>query len=209
VTKLILASASPRRAELLSRLGLPFETLPSGASEELDACLPVTQHVLEIARRKTQAVASGQRKAIVIGADTVVSIDNTILEKPRDAAHATEMLRLLSGKSHQVITGLVVTNTERDQTLTEVAITEVTMRKLSDEDIHRYVGTGDPFDKAGGYAAQGLSAIFIESISGCFYNVVGLPITKLWHMIDQLCDPSPWAYISTEYVAPDLLSGPK
>ena len=102
MTKLILASASPRRAELLARLGFPFETMPSGASEEITKALSPTQHVLEIAKRKTQTVASKAQNAIVIGADTVVVINNTILEKPRDADHATEMLTQLSGKTQRV-----------------------------------------------------------------------------------------------------------
>lgn len=206
MTKLILASASPRRAELLSRLGFPFETIPSGTSEEIVEALAPAQHVLEIAKRKTQAVASKTQNAIVIGADTVVVINNTILEKPRDADHATEMLALLSGKTHQVLTGLVLTNTNTSQTHTDVAITHVTMRHLTPNDIQRYVATGDPLDKAGAYAAQGLSAIFIESISGCFYNVVGLPLTKLWTMLHTLCDQSPWSYIAQNHTTPDLLS---
>ncbi len=209
MTKLILASASPRRAELLLRLGFPFETMPSGASEDISKTLPPTQHVLEIAKRKTQAVSAKVQNAIVIGADTVVVINNTILEKPRDAHHATEMLTLLSGKTHQVLTGLVLTNTNTSQTHTDVAITQVTMRNLTPHDIQRYVATGDPFDKAGAYAAQGLSAIFIESISGCFYNVVGLPLTKLWTMLHTLCDQSPWSYIAQNHTTPDLLSTPQ
>ncbi|MBT3603897.1 MAG: septum formation protein Maf [Candidatus Latescibacteria bacterium] len=205
MTKLILASASPRRAELLSRLGFPFQTMPSGASEELDASLPPTQHVLEIAARKTQAIAGQVQNAIVIGADSVISFKNTILEKPRDATHAVEMLTHLSGQTHQVLTGLVLTNTETSKTLQDVVITQVTMRNLTEEDIHRYVATGDPLDKAGAYAAQGLSAIFIDSISGCFYNVVGLPLTKLWAMLETICGQSPWSYLSQDHAAPDLL----
>lgn len=206
MTKLILASASPRRADLLSRLGLPFEVRPSGASEDIETPLPPAQHVLEIAKRKTQAIASHAQDAIVIGADTVVVINNTILEKPRDAAHATDMLTQLSGNTHQVLTGLVLTHTNTLQTVTEVVTTHVTMRALTEQDIARYVATGDPLDKAGAYAAQGLSAIFVESISGCFYNVVGLPITKLWTLLHQLTNQSPWSYISKNHNTSDLLS---
>ena len=205
MTKLILASASPRRAALLSRLGFPFDIIPSGASEDLDAPLPPAQHVLEIAQRKTQSIASQSQNAIVIGADTVVAIGNTILEKPKDANHATQMLTQLSGKTHQVLTGLVLTNTNTAQTCTEVVTTQVTMRNLTPQDIERYVATGDPLDKAGAYAAQGLSAIFVESISGCFYNVVGLPLTTLWTMLETLCDQPPWSYIAQNHQAPDLL----
>lgn len=204
--KLILASASPRRAELMARLGLPFDIHPSGVSEELRENLSPAQHVLEIAKRKTEAVAKQTANAIVIGADTVVTINNTILEKPEDDTHAKAMLTQLSGKTHQVLTGLVLTNTDTGQTKSEVATTQVTMRHLSNEDISRYVATGDPLDKAGAYAAQGLSAIFIESISGCFYNVVGLPITLLWNMLHAISDTSPWSYVSHQHKIADLLT---
>lgn len=205
MTKLILASASPRRSALLSRLGLPFEIIPSKVSESLDAPLPPDQHVLEIAKRKTRAIASVSQNAIVIGADTVVAINNTILEKPRDAKHATDMLTQLSGQTHQVLTGLVLTNTNTSQTLTEVVTSHVTLRNLTAQDIQRYVATGDPLDKAGAYAAQGLSAIFVTAISGCFYNVVGLPLTTLWALLERIGEQSPWSYIAKDHNAPDLL----
>jgi septum formation protein len=205
VTRLILASASPRRGDLLNRLGFLFETIPSGVSEALDAPLPPEQHVLEIALRKARSVASRTSDAIVIAADSVVVVQNTILEKPRDAGHAVAMLTMLSGETHQVFTGLVLVNTLTGRTHSDVAVTQVKMRDLSAEEIDRYVATGDPLDKAGAYAVQGLSAVFIESISGCFYNVVGLPLTKFWSLLHASAGESPWAFISPGVTAPDLL----
>ena len=193
--KLILASASPRRASLLRLLDIPFEIAPSNANEALDTILPPAEHVREIAQRKTQAVAHRFDHALVLGADTVVALENAIFEKPNDAKHAKDMLAQLSGKTHQVYTGLVLTDTETGQTLTEVATTHVTMRVLSSEDISRYVATGDSLDKAGAYGAQGRASAFIQSTSGCFYNVVGLPLASFWSLYHRLVGQSLWTII--------------
>ena len=193
--KLILASASPRRARLLRLLDIPFEVAPSNASEVLDTVLPPAEHVREIAQRKTQAVAHRFDRAIILGADTVVALEDAIFGKPNDARHAADMLARLSGKTHQVYTGLALTDTETGQTLTEVAMTYVTMRVLSAEDIARYVATGDSLDKAGAYGAQGRASAFIQSVSGCFYNVVGLPLASFWSLYHRLVGQSLWAII--------------
>lgn len=193
--KLILASASPRRASLLRLLDIPFDIAPSNVHEALDTILPPAEHVREIAQRKTQAVAHRFDHALVLGADTVVALENAIFEKPNDTKHAKDMLAQLSGKTHQVYTGLVLTDTETGQTLTEVATTHVTMRVLSSEDISRYVATGDSLDKAGAYGAQGRASAFIQSISGCFYNVVGLPLASFWSLYHRLVGQSLWAII--------------
>ena len=193
--KLILASASPRRASLLRLLDIPFEIEPSNANEALDTILPPAEYVREIAQRKTKAVAHRFDHALVLGADTVVALEDAIFEKPNDAKHAADMLAQLSGKTHQVYTGLALTDTETGQTLTEVATTHVTMRVLSSEDISRYVATGDSMDKAGAYGAQGRASVFIQSISGCFYNVVGLPLACFWSLYHRLVGQSLWAII--------------
>ena len=193
--KLILASASPRRARLLRLLDIPFEVAPSNASEVLDTVLPPAEHVREIAQRKTRVVAHRFDRAIILGADTVVALEDEIFEKPNDAKHAADMLARLSGKTHQVYTGLALTDTETGQTLTEVAMTHVTMRVLSSEDISRYVATGDSMDKAGAYGAQGRASAFIQSVSGCFYNVVGLPLASFWSLYHRLVGQSLWAII--------------
>ena len=193
--KLILASASPRRARLLRLLDIPFEIAPSNVNEELDTILPPAEHVREIAQRKTQAVAHRFDRAIILGADTVVALEDEIFGKPNDAKHAEDMLAQLSGKTHQVYTGLALTDTETGQTLTDVAMTYVTMRVLSAEDISRYVATGDSLDKAGAYGAQGRASAFIHSVSGCFYNVVGLPLACFWNLYHRLVGQSLWAII--------------
>ena len=193
--RLILASASPRRARLLRLLDIPFEIAPSNANESLDTISPPAEYVREIAQRKTQAVVHRFDHALVLGADTVVALENAIFGKPNDAKHAKDMLAQLSGKTHQVYTGLALTDTETGQTLTDVATTHVTMRVLSSEDISRYVATGDSMDKAGAYGAQGRASAFIQSISGCFYNVVGLPLASFWNLYHRLVGQSLWAII--------------
>ena len=193
--KLILASASPRRASLLRLLDIPFEIAPSNVDETLDTRLPPPEHVREIAQRKTRAIAPHFDHALVLGADTVVALENTILGKPRDADHARAMLAQLSGKTHRVYTGLALADTETGQILTEVATTSVTLRTLSQQDISRYVATGESLDKAGAYGAQGRASAFIQSVSGCFYNVVGLPLARFWTLYHRLAGQSPWATI--------------
>lgn len=184
--KLLLASASPRRASLLKLLGVAFDIVPSGASEDLATPLPPNQHVVEIAQRKMQHVAKHHPNVLVLGADTVVALGNDILEKPKDHAHAKHMLAQLSGQTHQVYTGLSLIDTASGQMATEVAKTDVVMRTLTPTEIGAYVATGEPMDKAGAYAIQGRAAIFVESISGCFFNVVGLPLTSFWHLYQKV-----------------------
>ncbi len=203
--KLILASASPRRAALLQLLGVSFSIVPSGVSEQLDTPLPPAMHVAEIAWRKMQQIAQTHTHAIVLGADTVVVLEDEILEKPRDHAHAETMLAQLSGKTHQVYTGLVLSDLTTGQSLASVAVTDVVMRSLSAPEIRAYVATGEPMDKAGAYAIQGRAAIFVESISGCFFNVVGLPLTCFWQLYHQLTGHWPVVHGSTQ-AETDLLS---
>ncbi len=193
--KLILASASPRRASLLRLLDMPFEIAPSNVDEALDTPLPPAEYVREIATRKARAVAPRFDRALVLGADTVVAIENAILGKPRDADHARDMLAQLSGKTHRVYTGLALADADTGQILTEVAITSVTLRALSQQDISRYVATGESLDKAGAYGAQGRASAFIQAVSGCFYNVVGLPLAQFWTLYHRLTGLSPWAAI--------------
>ncbi len=192
---MILASASPRRSDILSMMGLQFRVEPSGASEALEDLLPPEDHVLEIARRKALTVAGRNPDAIVLGADTVVALDSEILEKPTDEADAIRMLTQLSGKTHHVYTGVALTADGGERILADVAATTVSMRAVSHEEIAAYVGTGEPMDKAGAYAAQGRASVFIQSISGCFFNVVGLPISLVWAMLGQILGCSPWSLV--------------
>ena len=191
MTPLILASASPRRADLLRMLGIPFVVEPSNVSEVVEGDLAPEAHVLEIARRKASTVAAAYEKEIVLGADTVVALEDTILEKPADTSDAADMLGRLSGKTHQVFTGLVLIDTATGTVHSAVATTDVTMRGISAEEINSYVRTEEPMDKAGAYAAQGRAAVFIESVSGCFYNVVGLPLVVFWDLLSDVLGASP------------------
>ena len=196
MTDLILASASPRRADILRMMGMRFRIVPSGVDECLDAPLPPADHVLQISRRKALAVAREERTGLVLGADTVVALGDEILEKPIDAADAHRMLACLSGKTHKVFTGLTLASEGGSRTISEVAATDVSVRCLEEAEIEAYVATGEPLDKAGAYAAQGMAAVFIQSVSGCFLNVVGLPMTLLWSMLAQELGTSPWGLVT-------------
>ncbi len=177
--RLILASESPRRAELLRLLGMPFEVAPSEADEDRGPTEPV-EHVLEMSRRKARAVAESVAAGIVIGADTIVVIDGRILGKPRDAGEARQMLRALSGRTHYVFTGFTMVEKPSGRSLSDFERTAVHFRPLEDDEIDAYVATGHPFDKAGAYGIQDESAVFADRIEGCFYNVVGFPLTKFY-----------------------------
>lgn len=192
--KLILASASPRRSDLLRLLGLSFDVFPSHVSEALDRSIPPEDYVREISGRKARAVASRFNSGIVIGADTVVVLDGDILEKPAGEDEAIRMLSRLSGKTHRVYTGLTLIDSESGRSLRDVAVTDVTMRPLTPEEIQFYVKSGEPMDKAGAYAVQGRAAAFVTSISGCFYNVVGLPISQFCSLLERLVGESSLIY---------------
>lgn len=183
MAKLILASKSPRRSELLSMLGLTYTVRSADTDESLPAGISPHDAVLLLARRKALASAahSESEDEIVLAADTLVSIDGEILGKPTSKDEAKSMLRRLSGISHTVYSGIALA---RDgQIASTVAETEVRFRTLDEVEIERYVATGEPMDKAGGYGIQGAAGIFIESISGDYYNVVGLPLSTL----EELC----------------------
>ncbi|MDA8145604.1 MAG: Maf family protein [Thermaerobacter sp.] len=176
---LVLASASPRRAQLLRQLGLTFEVCRSEVPEEVPPGLPAEQAVCRLARAKAEAVAAGRTGGVVLGADTVVAVGGRILGKPVDAAAARGMLTLLSGRSHMVHTGIALKEVETGRCLTASEVTRVYMRPMEPWEIAAYVDSGEPLDKAGAYAVQGLGSIFVERIEGCFFNVVGLPLFRL------------------------------
>jgi septum formation protein len=177
--RLILASASPRRAELLRLIGLRFEVVPSGAGEDGGPADPI-KHVLELSRRKAFAVAEKVAEGIVVGADTIVVVDGRILGKPRDAEEAKLMLRTLSNRTHHVFTGFAIVERPSGRSVADYERTSVHFRALEDNEIEAYVATGHPFDKAGAYGIQDESAVFADRIEGCFYNVVGFPLTKFY-----------------------------
>ena len=175
---LILASASPRRQELLQQIGCDFRVFVSHAEELSESGVSPEKLATENARRKAEDVASRDTTGLpVLGADTVVAVDATILGKPKDEEDAARMLRLLSGRRHFVYTGVALVY--HGATYTSVVQTAVWMDKMSDEEISAYIATGEPMDKAGAYAVQGIAAKFIPKIEGSFSNVVGLPLHEV------------------------------
>lgn len=182
--RVILASSSPRRLQLLQQIGIEVEVRPA-AFDELSTGKMADEVVLANAVGKCQAVcAACGDKVPVIAADTVVVLDGQILGKPKDAADAVRMLTELSGRTHKVLTGVAVSFDGRQ--LAEVCETEVIFRTLTAAEIADYVATGEPLDKAGAYGIQGRGAVFVEKINGCYNNVVGLPLTRLHLMLAKL-----------------------
>ena len=180
--KLILASQSPRRRDLLGQMGLEFTVISPQIDEDAFTDPDPVALVKTLSREKALAVAKDRAAdALVIAADTVVVLDGQTLGKPRDRAEAKAMLAALSGRSHQVCTGVTVCRGDRADTRAEV--TQVTFRSLSLEEIRRYADTGEPMDKAGAYGIQGLGALLVEGIRGDYFNVVGLPVCLLGRML--------------------------
>ena len=181
---LILASASSRRQELLARLGIPFTVRPSHIPE-MHPPGPLAQAVAAVALDKARAVARGwtEGPAVVLGADTEVVLDGRFLGKPRDATDAARMLRALSGRTHEVITGLALVEAPPGREETAFVTTRVTMIAAGEEDIAAYVATGEPLDKAGAYAVQGLGGRLVEQVDGCLTNVIGLPVETTRHLL--------------------------
>lgn len=183
--KIVLASQSPRRRELLGKMGLEFTTKAPEIDETALSGLPARQLVEALSREKALWVARQEDpEAIVIGSDTVVVRDGEILGKPASPAQAEEMLASLSGRSHEVCTGVTVC--QGDRVVSQVEVTQVTFRHLTPQEIARYVRTGEPMDKAGAYGIQGYGALFIEGIQGDYYNVMGLPVCRLGRMLERV-----------------------
>ena len=181
--QLILASQSPRRKELLGLFHIPFTVRVADIDETMDPQGSPREEVAKVSLRKARAI-SREAADVVIAADTIVVCDGRILGKPKDEADAMDMLRLLSGRDHQVMTGVTVLKGEDHETRTEV--TDIHFRPLSDAEIRGYVSTGEPMDKAGAYGIQGGAALFAEKMVGDYYNVMGLPVCRLWQMLSRL-----------------------
>lgn len=182
---LILASASPRRQELLRQAGCEFTVIVSDVVEDNEAAMPPAELAVAQARAKALDVAARVLpEDVVIGADTVVVLEDCVFGKPRDEADARRMLAALSGRVHEVITGVAAAR--RGEVLTAHAVTKVRFRRLSPAAIERYLATGEPMDKAGAYAIQGLGALLVDGIAGCYANVVGLPLTTLDRLLRRL-----------------------
>ncbi|NLC76802.1 MAG: septum formation inhibitor Maf [Clostridia bacterium] len=184
--QLVLASASPRRRELLERLGIPFKVSVSKAEENIDrGNLTPEQLARELALLKAKDVARTLEDGLVIGADTIVVLDDEILGKPKSREEAGRMLHLLSGRSHQVITGLALVEAGGGRVQLTSEVTTVWFRRLDPGEVEWYLDTGEPMDKAGAYGIQGKGSILVDRIEGCYFNVVGLPLTRLYLMLKE------------------------
>lgn len=186
--KVILASASERRQELLGRIIDSFDIMVSDFDESAVIFNgSIDNYVKEISAGKALEVKEKlDSDAIIISADTVVTFNDRILGKPKDEKEAFEMLKSLQGRSHKVYTGITVINTKKNIVKQESISTEVTFSKVNDEDIIKYIKTGEPMDKAGSYGIQGKGGVFVERINGCYYNVVGLPLNRLKAILEEL-----------------------
>lgn len=180
--KLVLASSSPRRSEILRMVGWPFETFAVDIDETRLNGEEAVDYVERLARSKAEAAATHRRGSIVLGADTVVVVEDRILGKPRDTDDARRMLRLLSDRWHQVLTGVAIVSGDAAEPNVSHETTEVKFAEMSAAEIDWYVATGEPLDKAGAYAIQGRGARFIEEIKGDYFNVVGLPVRLLYQL---------------------------
>jgi septum formation protein len=178
-SNLILASASPRRIELLKTMGLDFEILPSGVEEEFLEGETPQDHVLRLSEKKAKAIMKIHPDAWIIGADTIVVIHDEILGKPKTPYQAREMLGKLSGKSHRVFTGFTITRGKYNLLVKDVIESLVSFKVISDNEMDWYVNSEEPYDKAGGYAVQGMGAFLIKEIHGSYTNVMGLPLCEV------------------------------
>ena len=181
--RFVLASSSPRRRDLLGSIGAEFDVIPSHIPEERGEGETPEEYVARLSREKAHAVSVHHPDRWIIAADTTVALDDLVLEKPADAEDAKRMLAAIAGKTHVVYTGVTLTRSEPHYIDTHVATSEVRMLAMTSRDIAWYVETGEPLDKAGAYAAQGVGGMFIDSIHGSFTNVVGLPLALLFQML--------------------------
>jgi septum formation protein len=184
--RIILASASPRRSELMALAGIAFDVTPADICEDVLPGEQPDEHVMRLSRQKAQSVAAKTEGRYFVGADTVVVLDGRIMGKPVDAEAAFEMLTALSGRAHEVITGITVFDRENGLCRTSSVKTEVLFKVLTEREVLAYIASGCPMDKAGAYAIQGGAVHFVRSICGSYTNVVGLPMAELYEML-QAC----------------------
>ncbi len=186
IKPLVLASRSPRRIQLLRQIGFDPNVIPCDVNEDFDLSLPPSENAKRLALRKAREVARTINGAIVIGADTIVTLERQMLAKPVDAPDAVRMLEMLSGKTHVVHTGYALVDRPSDACVTGVEETFVTFRPIPRPEIEEYVAGGSPLDKAGAYGIQDdYGAVFVTRIEGCFYNVVGLPLSSLYTALQK------------------------
>ena len=185
-TRLILASSSPRRADLLSQIGLTFEIYPSDIEEpSFNGSINPVSATQQLASMKAKSVAERYTEGVIIGADTLVAFEDELLGKPDNPDHARRILKQLSGKNHEVVTSVCLINVEHSKEISWTETTKVYFRELNTVEIDEYVNCGEPSDKAGAYGIQGRGAAFVNRIEGCYFNVVGLPLASL---IEHLSD---------------------
>lgn len=181
---IILASSSPRRREIMNKLRLSYKVVISNVSEKMDPSLSLKERVMDLAEQKAAAVFAENRDSLVLGADTIVEIDGEVLGKPHGRSEAREMLKKLSGRTHRVITAYAIMHD--DELIRDYDEAFVTFVKMDDAEIERYINTREPYDKAGGYAVQGLSSVFVEKIDGSFFTVMGLPLHRIYQEFKKL-----------------------
>lgn len=184
MTKIILASASPRRKQLLETLGITFICIRPEITEEIRNGESARQTAERLAQQKADFIEMPDEDSLIIAADTVVFCAGKILGKPKNEEEARQMLSLLSGRSHEVISAVCVKNSF-GESVVQSEITAVFFRNLSQEEISGYIATGEPFDKAGGYGIQGKGSVLVTRIEGCYFNVVGLPLSRLYDMLKK------------------------
>ena len=184
-TPIILASNSPRRKELLQQIGLDFTSGPADVDERMLSNETPEAYAIRVALDKARVAAGRAKSGIVIGADTIVVLDDTVFGKPADAQDAERMLLSLSGRMHRVITGLAVMDAAKGKILTRASVTRVWFRNITRDEIIAYVKSGEPLDKAGAYGIQEKGALLVERIEGCYFNVVGLPLSLLGEMLSE------------------------
>lgn len=172
-----MASGSPRRREIMDLIGLSCKVLPSDADESIEAC-PPHELVMALSKRKAASVKASTPGCCVIGADTIVYLDGQIIGKPKDEADAARILRLLSGRTHTVYTGVCIMTDTAETVFFDTTL--VHFRALSEGEIRAYIASGEPMDKAGAYGIQGIGAVLVDKIDGCYFNVIGMPVPKLY-----------------------------
>lgn len=184
--KIYLASTSPRRRDLLSRLNLPFEIISSDYEEDMTISLPPERLVRLLARGKARAAAIGLSSGVIIAADTFVVLDDKFLGKPKSVLEAKKMLKMISGKIVRIVTGLALMDLDKKKEISDVDVAEVKIKKLSTSEINNYVKTKEPMDKAGAFAVQGIGAVLIEWSRGDYNGIVGLPLFRLAKNLKKL-----------------------
>ena len=183
MSKVILASQSPRRKELLSLLNIEFEAIPADIDEQINPDNDLTKEIEKLSYQKANHIYKQHPDALVIGSDTIVKINNKVLGKPKTYEDASSMLHTLSDNTHEVITGVTIITNDKVETFSQTA--KVTFFPLTDKEIDEYIKTQEPMDKAGAYAIQGIGAKFIKSIEGDYYTIMGLPIGELYHRLNK------------------------